>query len=178
LFSSHQPLTSAKNVHGRCSEQCLKPELFAADVAGAAHLTRSHGLRNSPFHSGSLGIRRSELGSQLTCSGLMKSPVGLFVGLQDQNACGTARALIMKGTRLTDGLRKSHPNNRFAMPIANGAPTLTGTRSRADHLMGLPINSEPAVIKARGRLGLPAHIWGHRAEDLHLIAHVTLGKHI
>src|SRR5438876_2182648 len=125
MFSSHQPLTSPKDVHGRCSEQCLKPELFAADVAGATHLTRSHGLRNSPFHSGSLGIHRSKRGSQLTCSGLMKSPISLFIGLQDQHACGTARALLMKGTRLTDRLRKSHSNNRFTMPIGNGAPTLT-----------------------------------------------------
>ena len=46
------------------------------------------------------------------------------------------------------------------MPIGNGAPTLTGTRSRTDHLVGLPINGEAAVIKARGRLGLPAHVWG------------------
>src|SRR5260370_31786587 len=178
MFSSHQPLTSAKNVQGRCSEQCLTPELFAADVPGAAHLTRSHGLRNGPFHSGALAIRRSELGSQLTCSGLMKSPIGLFVGLQDQHACGTVRALLMERTCLTDGLRKSHPNHRFAMPIANGAPTLTGTRSRTDHLMGLPINSEPAVIKARGCLGLPAHVWGHRPADVVVIARVTLGKHI
>jgi len=86
MFSSHQPLTSPKDVHGRCSEQCLKPELFAADVAGATHLTGSHGLRNSPFHSGSLGIHRSKLGSQLTCSGLMKSPISLFIGVQDQHA--------------------------------------------------------------------------------------------
>src|SRR5260370_20018494 len=125
MFSSHQPLTSAKNVQGRCSEQCLTPELFAADVAGAAHLTRSHGMRNGPSHSVSLGICRSELWSQLTCSGLMKSPIGLFVELQDQHACGTVRALIMERTGLTDRLRKSHSNNRFAMPIGNGAPTLT-----------------------------------------------------
>ena len=102
MFSSLQPLTSPKDVHGRCSEKCLKPELFAADVAGAAHLTCPYSLRNGPFHSGSLGIHRSERWSQLTCSGLMKSPIGLFIGLQDQHACGTVRALIMERTRLTD----------------------------------------------------------------------------
>src|SRR5260370_10705464 len=64
------------------------------------------------------------------------------------------------------------------MGIGNDASTLTGLRSWASHLMRLPINAELAVIKAKCLLRLPTHIWGHRPEDLHLIAALTLGKHV
>ena len=64
------------------------------------------------------------------------------------------------------------------MPIGNGSPALTRRRSRTGHLVSLPIDGEPAVIKARARLGLPTHIWRHRTHDVDVIAVVTLGKHI
>ena len=44
--------------------------------------------------------------------------------------------------------------------------------------MGLPIDGELAVVKARARFGLPTQIWHHRTDNIHLIAAVTLGKHI
>src|SRR6266567_1205803 len=113
------PLTSAKDVHGRCGEKCLKPELCASDIACAAHFTGSHGLRNGPFHPGSFGIHRSKLRGQLTGAGLMKNSIGLLIGLKDQHACGTVCTLSMERTRLTASLREAHPNDGFAMPIAN-----------------------------------------------------------
>src|SRR6266487_3142774 len=118
MFPSLQPLTSPKDVHGRCSEQCLKPELFAANVACMAYFTHPYSLSNGTFYTGSLGIHRSELWSQLTCSGLMKSPIGLFVGLQDQHACPDC-ACTDHGKDRPDRprCRKSHSNKRFAMPI-------------------------------------------------------------
>ena len=83
----------------------------------------------------------------------------------------------MEWAALTNSLSKAHPNDRFAMSIGDGAPTLTGPRSRTHHLVSLPINSEAAVIKAGGRLGLPAQIWHHWTDDLHLITALTLRKH-
>jgi hypothetical protein len=44
--------------------------------------------------------------------------------------------------------------------------------------MGLPIDGELAVVKARSLFGLPTQIWHHRTDNIHLIAAVTLGKHI
>lgn len=178
MFSSNQPFTSPKHVHSRCGKQCLKSELFASNVACAAYFTRPYSLSNGPFYTGSLGIHGSKLGGLFACAGRMKSPIGLFVGLQDQHACGTACTLVMERTGLTGGLRKSHPNDRFAMPIGNGSPALTRRRSRTGHLVSLPIDGEPAVIKARARLGLPTHVWRHRTHDVDVIARVTLGKHI
>src|SRR5258708_9501223 len=66
----------------------------------------------------------------------------------------TVGTLSMEGTRLTDSLRKAHPNDRFAMPIGNDAPRLPGLRSWASHLMRLPIDAELAVIKAKSLLSL------------------------
>ena len=63
------------------------------------------------------------------------------------------------------------------MSIGNRSPTLTDLHRRTGHLMGLQIDREPAVIKAGGRLGLPAHIWHHRPDDIDVIARVTLGEH-
>ena len=96
------PLTRPKDIHGCCGKKGLKSELFAANIARSAHLTRAHGLRNGPFHPGSFGIDHSELGGQFTRADLLKSPIGLFIGLQDQHACGTVCALIMERTRLTN----------------------------------------------------------------------------
>jgi hypothetical protein len=64
------------------------------------------------------------------------------------------------------------------MPIGNGSPALTGRRSRTSHLVSLPIDGELAVIKTRGRLGLPTHIWRHRTYDVDVIARLTVGKHL
>ena len=40
------PLTSSKHVHGRCGKECLKPELFASNVACTAYFTRPNSLSN------------------------------------------------------------------------------------------------------------------------------------
>src|SRR2546425_13375809 len=90
----------------------------------------------------------------------------------------TMGTLNMARTRLTDSLRKSHANDRFAMPIGNDAPRLPGLRSWASHLLSLPINVEVAVIKAKSLLRLPTHLWRYRPDDLHLRAALTLGKHL
>src|SRR5260370_26462912 len=94
-----QPRTSSKNIHGGSSKECLKSQLLATNVACSAHFTGSHCLGNGPFHTGSLGIHGSKLGGLFACAGLMKGPIGLFVGLQDQRACGTACTLSMERTR-------------------------------------------------------------------------------
>src|SRR5258706_6705622 len=86
--------------------------------------------------------------------------------------------LLMERTRLTNRLREPDPNNGFPMPIANRPPTLTRLRRRTRYPMGLPIDGEMAVVKARSLFGLPTQIWHHRTDNIHLIAAVTLGKHI
>src|SRR5260370_21649037 len=153
-----QPRTSSKNIHGGSSKECLQSQGLGTNVACSVNFRGWHCLGNGPFHTGSLGIHGSKLGGLFACAGLMKGPIGLFVGLQDQHACGTACTLVMERTRLTGGLRKSHPNDPFAMPIWNGSPALTRRRSRTGHLVSLPIDGEPAVIKARAPLALPTSI--------------------
>ena len=75
------PLTSPQNVHGRGGEKGLKPELFAANIAGAAHFTCAHRLGNGPFDPGSFGVHRAKLGGLFSSASLLKSPIRLFIGL-------------------------------------------------------------------------------------------------
>ena len=69
---SCDPRASPKNIHSSGRKKCLKPELFAADITGAAHFAGSHRLSNRAFHPGSFGVARSKLRSQFTRAGLMK----------------------------------------------------------------------------------------------------------
>jgi len=64
------------------------------------------------------------------------------------------------------------------MSIANRCPTLTRLRCRTSYPLGLPIDGELAMVKARSRFGLPTQIRHHRTEDIHLIAAVTQSLHI
>jgi hypothetical protein len=179
MFSSNQPFTSPKHVHSRCGKQCLKSELFASNVACAAYFTRPYSLSNGPFYTGSLGIHCSKLEGLFACAGRMKGPIGLFVGLQDQHACGTACTLVMERTGLTGGDAGNRTRMTGLLCRSGMVPQrLPRRRSWTGHLVSLPIDGEPAVIKARARLGLPTHVWRHRTHDVDVIARVTLGKHL
>jgi hypothetical protein len=142
-----KPLTSSKNVHGRRGKQCLKRQLLASDVACSAHLTGSHTLGNRAFNPGSLGIERSKLRSLLALASFMSSSIGLLIRTQDQHSGWTLGALRMQGTGPTQGKRKSHPNDRFAMSIIRRSPRLPDLSRRTANTLCLPIDGEAAVIK-------------------------------
>src|SRR5260370_19425557 len=133
-----QPRTSSKNIHGGSSKECLKSQLLATNVACSAHFTGSHCLGNGPFHTGSLGIHGSKLGGLFACAGLMKGPIGLFVGLQDQHACGTACTLSMERTRLTGGDARNR-TRMTGLPCRSGIapPPLPRTPSPSGHVVSL-----------------------------------------
>src|SRR6266581_2042778 len=147
MFSSHQPLTSPKDVHGICSEKCLKPELFAANVARSPQLTRAHGLRNSAFDSCSFCVQGPKFWSFLAFARFLEGGIGLFIWAQNKHFGGGLGALIMKRTSSTRRERKPDPEARLPMPIRDMPPISTGLPGRTDHLFGLPINEKVAVIK-------------------------------
>ena len=172
------PYTSPQDIHGRGGEKRLKTQLVGADVARPAHFTGAHRLRNGSFHPSSLGVRRAKFRRQFSFASLMKGLIGLFLGLEDQHACGTVRTLLMKRTRLTDRWRETHPDDLLPMVIVNHAPALASLRRWARHLVSLPIDGKLAVIKTRRLLCLPTHIGRDRSDEINLIADLTLGKHL
>ena len=63
--------------------------------------------------------------------------------------------------------------------IASRRPVDAGLAGRADHLFGLPVDDEGGQIESLARLGLPADIRAHRAEQfdamLGLAGHQQIG---
>ncbi len=151
-----QPCTSPQDIHGRGREEGLKPKLVAANVAGAAHVTGTHRLRYGPLHPSACGILSTKLRGPLLVAPLLKRPVRLFIGLENQHPRRTLRTMVMARTRLANGLREADSHHCFPMAIVNGAPALTGLRGRARNLVGLPINGELTMIKAHPFSRLPA----------------------
>src|SRR6266566_7720504 len=142
MFSSHQPLTSPKDVHGRCIEKCLESELVAANVARSPHLTRAHRLRNRAFDSCSFCVQCPKFWRFLAFARFLEGRVGLFIWTQNEHFRGGLGTSIMQRTRSTNRERKPDPQAWLPMPIRDMPPIATGLPGRTDRLFGLPINAK------------------------------------
>src|SRR5258708_40278809 len=118
-----QPGARPQNIDGCSREKCLKPKLFAANIARSPHLTGAHGLRNRAFNSCSFCVQCPKFWSFLAFPRFLEGGIGLFIWAQNKHFRGGLAAFIMKRTSSTHRERKPDPKARGPMPNRGMAPT-------------------------------------------------------
>ena len=125
----------------------MKPQFFAPDIAGAAHLTGAHRLGHRAFNACSFGIQHPKLRSALSLARVLQSGVTLVIWTQNQHFRPSFGTVSMKRTRSANWERKPDPKSWLAVPVRDMSPILTGLPGRTADPFGLPINVKVAVIK-------------------------------